>query len=47
MPSMSFIIDAARNYIANNMMETPRERDRLFDEYVRKTKQGAELTYAP
>lgn len=42
---MSFIIDAARKYIANNMMESPRERDRMFDEHVRKTKQGAELTY--
>eukprot|EP00873_Tetraselmis_striata_P021964 jgi/Tetstr1/442228/TSEL_030369.t1 len=43
-PTMSFIIDAARKYIANNMMESPRERDRMFDEHVRKTKQGAELT---
>mmetsp|Transcript_37325 Transcript_37325/g.66821 ORF Transcript_37325/g.66821 Transcript_37325/m.66821 type:complete len:88 (+) Transcript_37325:399-662(+) len=41
---MSFIIESARNFIVNNMMETPRERDRLFDEHVRKTKKGAELT---
>mmetsp|Transcript_36398 Transcript_36398/g.102815 ORF Transcript_36398/g.102815 Transcript_36398/m.102815 type:complete len:89 (+) Transcript_36398:185-451(+) len=41
---MSFIISSARDFIASKMMESPRERDIVFEEHVRKTAKGAEVT---
>ena len=37
---MGFVSD----FIATRMMESPRDRDVAFDEYVKKTKVGAEIT---
>eukprot|EP00951_Prasinocladus_malaysianus_P038513 scaffold423420_cov53-Prasinocladus_malaysianus.AAC.2 len=41
---MSFIYSMARDFITNNMMESPRERDRVFEEHVRKSHQAAQIT---
>lgn len=44
---MSFILSSAREFIASRMMESPRERDHVFEEHIRRSNRSAQITCAP